>query len=63
MSILIRINQSYLRLPCISITFVFINAIVLAVLILNEQITVSMVLEPVPVITGVYLTNAAEHRR
>jgi drug/metabolite transporter (DMT)-like permease len=41
------------------INFVPVSAIVLASLILKEQITVSMVLGTMLVITGVYLTNAS----
>lgn len=41
------------------INFVPVSAIVLASLILKEQITVSIVLGTVLVITGVYLTNAS----
>jgi drug/metabolite transporter (DMT)-like permease len=41
------------------INFVPVSAIVLAALILKEQITVSIVLGTVLVITGVYLTNAS----
>lgn len=42
------------------INFVPVSAIVLASLILKEQITVSIVLGTMLVITGVYLTNASE---
>ena len=41
------------------INFVPVSAIVLAALILKEQITVSIVLGTILVITGVYLTNAS----
>ena len=42
------------------INFVPVSAIVLAALILKEQITISIVLGTVLVISGVYMTNASE---